>query len=52
MLFLASFFKDVGYAVGVAVGGWLDLARVSLGDGGHQWRAKFQELEVLGRGPG
>ena len=52
MLFLASFFKDVGYAVGVAVGGWLDLTRVSLGDGGHQWRAKFQELEVLGRGPG
>ena len=52
MLFLALFVKDAGCAVGIADGGRLVLARVSCGDGGHQRRAKIQELEALGRSPG
>ena len=53
MLVLAFFFgKGAEHAVGVAVGGRLDLAYSSLGDASRRRRAQIQGLEELGCDPG
>jgi hypothetical protein len=52
MLFLAFVFEDVGRASGFVDGGWLDLARFSIGGGVGRWRAQIQGRRSPGCIPG